>query len=82
MVNLVILLVIRVVRVYCCRQKMLKETETAETIGFLVTFLSLVAFQLREGGARALCSPTPGYAYGSRRFAYPSSTEIQTAVGA
>ena len=26
--------------------KMLKETETEKTIGFLVTFLSLVAFQL------------------------------------
>ena len=27
---------------------MLKETETEETIGFFVTFLSLVTFQLRE----------------------------------
>ena len=27
---------------------MLKETETEETIGFFVTFLSLVAFQLGE----------------------------------
>ena len=29
---------------------MLKETETAETIGLFVTFLSLVAFQLEKGG--------------------------------
>ena len=28
--------------------KMLKETETEDTIGFFVTFLSLVAFQLRR----------------------------------
>ena len=26
--------------------KMLKETETKETLGFFVTFLSMVAFQL------------------------------------
>ena len=43
--------------------KMLKETETEEAIVFLVTFLSLVAFQL-EGG-RAPCPP-PGYAYAVR----------------
>ena len=30
---------------------MLKETETEETIGFNVTFLSLVAFQLEGAGA-------------------------------
>ena len=35
---------------------MLKETE--ETVVFFVTFLSLVAFQLGEGGG-----PPPGYAY-------------------
>ena len=29
---------------------MLKETETEETIGFLVTFLSLMAFQFGGGG--------------------------------
>ena len=33
---------------------MLKETKTEEAIGCLVTFLSLVAFQLRGG---------PGFAY-------------------
>ena len=33
---------------------MLKEIETEETIGFFVTFLSLVAFQFKE---RALCPP-------------------------
>ena len=36
--------------------KMLKETETEETVVFYVKFLSLVAFQL--GGGRA-----PGYDY-------------------
>ena len=34
---------------------MLKETETEEKIGFFVTFLSLVTFQLRED--RAHCTP-------------------------
>ena len=29
---------------------MLKQTETEDTIGFVVTFLSLVAFQLRDLG--------------------------------
>ena len=38
---------------------MLKETKTEETIGLIVTFLSLVAFQLGGG----LLSPTPGYAH-------------------
>ena len=28
---------------FCCTRKMLKETETEETIGFFATFLSLVA---------------------------------------
>ena len=41
--------------------KMLKETETEETIVFFATFLSLVAFQL--GGAPP--SLPPGYAYES-----------------
>ena len=45
---------------------MQKETETEQTnkqtIGFSVTFLSLVAFQL--GMARAPCPLPPGYAYG------------------
>ena len=36
------------VRVYCCTQKMLKNIETDETIGFFIIFLSLVAFQLEE----------------------------------
>ena len=36
---------------------MLKETEIEETIGFFVTFLSLVVFQLGRGA-----SP-PGYTY-------------------
>ena len=44
----------------CCTRKMLKETETEETIGFVSLFLSLVAFQL--GGGVAL-GPS-GYAYG------------------
>ena len=48
---------------YCCTRvlfyaKMLKETETEETIVFFVIFLSLVAFQLGGGGT--------GYAYGER----------------
>ena len=37
---------------------MLKKTETEETIVFFVTFLSLVAFQLR-GGAGPLPLPPP-----------------------
>ena len=41
--------------------KLLKETETEETIEFFVTFLSLVAFQLGGGGGRA---PLSGYGYG------------------
>ena len=41
--------------------KMLKETETEETIGFNVTFLSLVAFPLGGQAPWAL----PGYAYGA-----------------
>ena len=32
----------------CCTRKMLKETDTEETIGFFVIVLSLVAFQLGE----------------------------------
>ena len=40
---------------------MLKETEADETIGFFVTFLSLVAFQLGERGTWAppLATPMP-----------------------
>ena len=36
---------------------MLKETETEETIGFFVTFLSLVAFQLEGGVPHSLATP-------------------------
>ena len=36
-----------------------KETETEETIVFFVTFLSLVAFQLRGGGPPGLPLATP-----------------------
>ena len=66
---------------------MLKETETGETIGFVVSFLSWLEFQL-GGGAPS------GYAYAlsealklnelqqsSRHVVYPFSTEIQTAGG-
>ena len=38
----------------CCTQKMLKETETEETIGFVSLFLSLVAFQLQRAGPPCL----------------------------
>ena len=41
--------VITVVSVYFSTRKMLKETETEETIRCFVTFLSLVAFQLGGG---------------------------------
>ena len=45
---------------YCCLRKMLKETETEETIVFFVTFLPLVAFQLGGGGSPApLATPMP-----------------------
>ena len=40
---------------------MLKETETEETIGFFVTFLSMVKFQLGRG--RTPCPHPLGYAY-------------------
>ena len=50
-----ILLLVTAVRVYCCTQKMLKNIQTDETLGFFVAFLSLVAFQLE--GARALYPP-------------------------
>ena len=46
-----------VVRMYCCTRKMRKETEQ---IGFVLLFLSLVAF--RSGGGKG---PGPsGYPYG------------------
>ena len=50
-------------RIAYTNAKMLKETETEETIVFFATFLSLVGFQL-GGGGRAPCPP-PGYAYQS-----------------
>ena len=40
---------------------MLKETETEGTIGFFVTVLSLVKFQLGRG--RTPCHPPLGYVY-------------------
>ena len=45
-------MLIAVVRVYCCTRKLLKETETEQTIGFVSSFVSLIAFQL-EGEGRA-----------------------------
>ena len=45
----------------CCSRKMLKETQTEETIGFLSSFLSLVAFQL--GGTGALGPSKHGYGF-------------------
>ena len=51
-----------IIVIYCCKQvllyaKMQKETETKETTGFVVTFLSLVAFKL--GGVAATFRPSP-----------------------
>ena len=44
--------------------KVLKKTKPEETIVFLVTFLSLVAFQLGwEWGGGPPAPPPPGYAY-------------------
>ena len=45
-------LVFSIVVRYCCKRKMLKRTETEETIGFFVTFLSLMKFQFGGGEAR------------------------------
>ena len=42
---------------------MLQETETEGTIGFFVTFLSLVSFQLGECGGARLLGSSPVYAY-------------------
>ena len=44
-------MVVNIVVTYCCTRKMLKESEG--TIGFFVTFLSLVAFQLNDPGPLA-----------------------------
>ena len=46
---------------------MLKRTEIEEPIGFFVTFLLLVAFQLGGGGERAPAPPS-GYAYAPWSF--------------
>ena len=46
---------------------MLEETESEETIGFFVIFLSLVAFQLGEARGPSPPPPPPpplGYTYG------------------
>ena len=57
--------------------KLLKETETDETIVFLVTFLSLVAFQLGGGGLGPLAPP--GYAYGTvPYFPLPGQNPLRT----
>ena len=42
-------LVVNVIVNYCCKRELLKQTETEETIGFFVTFLSWVTFQLGRG---------------------------------
>ena len=52
----ILLMINYCLRVYSCRQKRQIETETKETISLFVSFLSLVAFQLRGGGP-------PGYVY-------------------
>ena len=61
---------------------MLEETETEETIGFFVTFLSLVTFQLGSGAG------PPGYAYvlGSfvlkmRKILATSEAEFNSSAG-
>ena len=38
-------MVLNIIAIYCCTQKILKETEAEETIAFVATFLSLMAFQ-------------------------------------
>ena len=53
------LLLINVVRVYCCTQKCQKKLKMKKQ-GFFVKFLSLVAFWLRGPGPPR---PPPGYAY-------------------
>ena len=58
-------MIVNIIVNYCsthvrCSQKMLKETENKETLGFFVTFLPLVAFQL--GGEQGPLG-SPGYAY-------------------
>ena len=43
--------------------KLLKETETEETIVFFVTFFIIGSISIGGGGGRAP-GPPPGYAYG------------------
>ena len=50
-------LVFNIVVRYWWKRKMLKKTETDETIGFCVTFLSLVKFQLGERPACLTYAP-------------------------
>ena len=77
-------LVVNIVVNYCCKRKMLEESE--ETIGFFVTFLSLVTFPLGVGG-RAPCFPGYTYVLGSilsemRKFLETSEAEFNLSVGA
>ena len=65
---------------------MLEETETEETIGIFVTFLSLATFQL--GGRGGIHNP-PSYAYvlrsfdlAMRKLLATSETELKSSVGA
>ena len=46
-----------IVCVYYCTRKMLKESETVETISCSVTFSSLVAFQRRKSTGPLLATP-------------------------
>ena len=50
---------------------MLKETETEETISFIIAFLLLVAFQLGRPGP-------PGYAYDHISLKYNVKIKIKT----
>ena len=66
---------------YCCTsvllyEKMLKETETEETIVSFVTFLSLVAFQLRWPAPRA----TPITRVALQQQAKKNSSKLTLAV--
>ena len=65
---------------------MLEETETEETIGFFVIFLSLVTFQLRGRGGPL---GPPGYTYvlGSfvlemKKLSATSEAQFNSSVGA
>ena len=57
-------MVVTIIVNYCFKRlllyaKMLKETKTKETTCFFVTFLSLVAFQLRGGPGPLTSLPLP-----------------------